>query len=211
MKKLCHQLWARQSCERTGERKVEPKRLWQEAVSAGSWSTGSVLITTPSVLISTAVLQVISWGNKLHMPALQSHTRLGRKQHIPIAAQAWPQERGPLPTAGNQQDANKVYMALHESWQIFLKFITTIMILKLPVSKMSSKFHSLEKFSSLLYTENVYKMNQTFQKKSFNALVKLPRISYFLAYWLEHILTHSCYGINSYRFHLCYNAILQKT
>lgn len=101
-------------------------------------------------------------------------------------------------------------MALHESCQIFLTFIDTILILKLPISKMSSKFHSLEKFSSLLYTENVDKMNQKFQGKSFDALVKLPRTFCFLAYWLEHILMHSSNRINSYCFYHCYNAILQK-
>lgn len=77
MKKLCYQLWARQSCERTGERKwnLNASHRKQCLQVAG----GSVLLTTPSVLISTAVLQVISWGNTLHMPALQSHTPLRRK------------------------------------------------------------------------------------------------------------------------------------
>lgn len=162
-KKFCYRLWARQSCERTGERKWNRNPCGRKQclqVAGALVQFWSPLPQFPSAVPCCRWLAEVTNCSCQHC----SHTWPGRKQHSPTAGQAWPQQRGPLPTAGNQQDADKVYMALHESWQIFLKFIDTAMILKLPISKMSSKFHSLEKFSSVLYTENVYKMKQRFHR-----------------------------------------------
>ena len=63
--------------------KVEPKTLWQQAVPVGSRSTGSVLIIT-------AVLQVINWSkHTAHANITATHMSLGRKQHTPITPQAY--------------------------------------------------------------------------------------------------------------------------
>lgn len=66
---------------RDQEREVEGEPLWQEAAPAGSWSTAQFLSPLPQLL--SALLQVISWGNNGHMPALQAHTGLGGHSRAP--------------------------------------------------------------------------------------------------------------------------------
>lgn len=101
-KKLCYQLWARQSCERPGKRKWSLNACGRKQCLQVPGAPVQFLAPLPQPL---SALQVISWGKQLHMPELQPHTG-----HSPRAAQAWPQHRG---TTAHSREPAGCWQSLH--------------------------------------------------------------------------------------------------